>query len=89
MMVDFSETIRPHVVHQGMEENRHERNQLREDEPDIDHLHVGGGGEGVRDGDEEGRENQLGGEVDRHHGLEEERFEEVRGVDNTEDQDAR
>ena len=71
-----------------MQQDRYEGNQLGEYQPDVDHLHVGGGGEGVGDGDEERGEDQLGGEVHRHHGLEEERFEEVCGVDNTEDEDS-
>ena len=51
------------------------------------YLDIGGGGEGVGDGDEERGEDQLGGEVHRHHGLEEERFEEVCSVDDKEDED--
>ena len=52
------------------------------------HLDIGRGGEGVGDGDEERREDELGGEVHRDHGLEEERFEEVCGVDDTQDEDS-
>ena len=37
--------------------------------------------------DEEGGEDQERGQVDCHHGLEEERFEEVGGVDNGQDED--
>ena len=34
VMVDLSVSIRPHVVHEGVEQDRHEGNQLRENQPD-------------------------------------------------------
>ena len=89
MIVDFPLPLLPHVVHEGVQQDGHEGNQLGEDQPDVDHLDVGGRREGVGDGDEEGRQDELAGQVDRHHGLEEERFEEVGGVDDTEDEDSR
>ena len=82
-MVDLPLPLLPHIVHESMEQDRDEGNQLGEDQPDIDHLDVCGGRKGVGDRDEERGEDKLGGQVHRHHRLEEERFEEVGGVDNT------
>ena len=63
-----------------------ERNGERGDEPDVDHLDVGGLGQAVGHGDEHGGEHQHAGQVDRHHGLEEERLVEVGGVGDADQQ---
>ena len=60
---------------------------MREYEPDINHLDIGGGGQRLGHADEEGGQHQQRGQVHRHHRLEEERLEEVGGVDNAEDED--
>ena len=57
-------------------------------EPDVDHLDIGGGGQRLRHADEEGGQHQQRGQVHRHHRLEEERLEEVGGIDNAEDEDS-
>ena len=62
------------------------RNQLSKDQPDVDHLDIGGGGQRLGHADEEGGQHQQRGQVHRHHRLEEERLEEVGGVDNAEDE---
>ena len=62
-------------------------NQLREDEPDINHLDIGGGRQRLGHADEEGGQHQLRGQVHRHHRLEEEGLEEVGGVHDGEDED--
>ena len=41
-------------------------NQLAEDEPDVDHLDVGGLGKASCHADEQGGQHQQGGEVHRH-----------------------
>ena len=64
-------------------------NQLSEYEPDVDHLDIGGGGQRLGHADEEGGQHQQRGQVHRHHRLEEERLEEVGGVDNAEYEDCR
>ena len=62
------------------------RNQLSKDQPDVDHLDIGGGGQRLGHADEEGGQHQQRRPVDRHHRLKEERLEEVGGVDNTQDE---
>ena len=67
--------------------NLNKRNQLSEDEPDVDHLDIGGGGQRLGHADEEGGQHQQRGQVHRHHRLEEEGLEEVGGVHYDEDED--
>ena len=43
VMVDLSPALGPHVVHEGVQQDRHEGDQLRENQPDIDKLHIGRG----------------------------------------------
>ena len=59
---------------------------MREYKPDVYHLDIGGGGQRLGHADEEGGQHQQRGQVHRHHRLEEERLEEVGGVDNTQDE---
>ena len=60
---------------------------MREDEPDINHLDIGGGGKRFGHADEEGGQHQQRGQVHRHHRLAEEGLEEVGGVHDDEDED--
>ena len=59
------------------------RNKLSKDEPDVDHLDIGGGGQRLGHADEEGGQHQQRGQVHRHHRLKEEWFEEVGSIDNS------
>ena len=59
---------------------------MREDEPDINHLDIGGGRQRLGHADEECGQHQQRGQVHRHHRFEEERLEEVGGVDDAEDE---
>ena len=49
---------RPEGVHIRVDENLNERKQEIEDEPDVDHLDVGGLGQVVRDIDEHGGQHE-------------------------------
>ena len=89
VVVDLPVVLLPHAVHEGVEQHLGEGNQLGEDQPDVDHLDVGSRRQRVGDGDEEGGEDQLGGQVDCHNSLEEEGLEVIGGVDDTEDEDSR
>ena len=62
--------ISPEAVDVGVQHHLQEWDEEVEDEPDVDHLDVGGLGEAVADGDEEGRQDQEGGQVHGHDGLE-------------------
>ena len=68
--------------------NLNKRNHLGKDEPNINHLHIGSGGEALGDTDEEGGEDKEGGQVDSHNCFKEEVFEEVCSIDNDEDEDS-
>ena len=52
-----------------MQENYDERKKEIEEEPDINHLHVGGGGEVVAHADEHGRQHQHAGEIHSNYSL--------------------
>ena len=43
MMVDLPLSLLPHAVHEGVEKNLCERNQLGEDQPDVNHLDISSG----------------------------------------------
>ena len=62
------------------------RNKLSKDEPDVNHLDIGGGGQRLGHADEEGSQHQQRGQVHCDLSLEEERLEEVGGVDDAEDE---
>ena len=72
--------IQSETVHVGLEQHLHKWDHQGEDEIDIYHLDVGGGWQAVAHIDEECGQHQHGGQVHRHCGLEEERFEEGGGV---------
>ena len=61
--------------------------RLGKDQPDVDHLDVGGLRKAPWDADEEGGEDEEGGQVDRDDRLEEELLEEVGRVHDGEHQD--
>ena len=60
---------------------------MREDEPDINHLDIGGGGKRFGHADEEGGQHQQRGQVHRHHCFKVEGLEEGGGVHDEENQD--
>ena len=62
-------------------------NQLREDEPDINHLDIGGGRQRLRHADEECGQHQQRGQVHCNLRLKEEGLEEVGSVNNAKDED--
>ena len=64
-----------------------EGNQLSEYEPDIYHLDIGGGGEGLGHADEEGGQHKQRGQVYCNLRLKEKGLEVVCGVDNAKDED--
>ena len=63
---------------------RHSWSHLSEDQPDVDHLYVGGLWKASCHADEQGGQDQQRGQVHRHCRLKEEVFEEVGGVDDDE-----
>ena len=67
------------VLHGSEKNNLCKGDHLAEDEPDVDHLDVRGGGQDLHLADEDGRHHQHGGEVHTQGSLEEERFEECGG----------
>ena len=72
--------IIPSVVLHGSEKSDlGEGNHLAKDEPDVNHLDVGGGGQALHLADEDGGHHQHGGQVHTQSCLEEEGFEEGGG----------
>ena len=67
--------------------NLNPRNELRKDEPHINHLHVSRAGQGRWHADEQGGQDQESSQVHRHDRFEEELIEEVGCVDDAEQQD--
>ena len=51
------------VLHSGEDDDLSKRNHLAEDEPDVNHLDVGGGGQALHLADEDGGHHQHGGQV--------------------------
>ena len=87
MMVDFSLTIIFLGVHPCVKQHLHEGDGLGEDQPDIHHLHIGGGGKGARDTDKESCQHQEGSQVNSHDSFKEKIFKKVCCVDNAEEQE--
>ena len=77
MMVDLPLVVHLEVVHVGRHEDVVERLDQVEEQPDIDHLDVGGLRQVLADADEHRGEDQHHCHVQRNHGLEEEFFEVV------------
>ena len=72
--------IIPSVVLHGSEKNDlGEGNHLAKDEPDVNHLDVGGGGQALHLANEDGGHDQHGGQVHAQGCLKEERLEEGGG----------
>ena len=55
--------VLPEVLHAGDDDHLGEGSQLAEDQPDVDHLHVGRLGQALHLADEDGRHHKHGGEV--------------------------
>ena len=66
-------------VNVGVQEHLHQRHEEGAEQPEVDHLDVGGGGQRVGDADEDGGEDEEAGQVDRHRCLKEEGLEVVGG----------
>ena len=64
------------VLHRSEEDDLSKGNHLAENEPDVDHLNVGGGGQALHLADEDGRHHQHGRQVHAQGCLEEEGLEE-------------
>ena len=86
MMIDLFVLLSPHIVNKGMKKNLKERNNLGKDEPDVNHLDIGGGRKASRDTYEEGCKDKEGSEVHTDNSFKEEGFEEVCNIDNDENQ---
>ena len=67
------------VLHCGEEDDLSKGNHLAENEPDVDHLDVGGGGQALHLADEDRRHHQHGRQVHAQGGLKEEGLEEGGG----------
>ena len=89
MMVNVPVLLCPHLVNVCVQEHLTEGQDLTEDEPNINHLNIGGGRKASRDADKEGRKNKEGCQVDADNSFEKERFEEVCNVNNGENQHSR
>ena len=87
-MVDVSVFIYSVKIHPRVEKNLNKWNHLGKNEPNIHHLNIGSGWQGLRNTDEEICENQERGEVDGDNGFKEEILEEVCSVDNDEDEES-
>ena len=77
MMVDLpplpiSLVLCPEAVHVGVEQDQQKRHQQVEDQPDVNHLHVGSGGEVVAHADKHRRQHQHGRQIHRHNSFKEE-----------------
>ena len=72
--------VLPEVLHAGDDDHLGEGSQLAEDQPDVNHLHVGRLGQALHLADEDGRHDQHGRQVDAQGRLEEARLEEGGGV---------
>ena len=67
------------VLHCGEEDDLSKGNHLAENEPDVDHLDVGGGGQALHLADEDRRHHQHCCQVHAEGCLKEERLEESGG----------
>ena len=67
------------VFHRSLKNDLREGNQLAEDEPAVDHLDIGGGGQALHLADEDGGHHQHGGQVHAQGCLKEEGLEEGGG----------
>ena len=77
MVVDFPIIIHLEVIHVGRHQDVIEGLDQVEEQPDVDHLDVGGLGKVVADTDEHCSENQHHCDIQRYHGFKEELLEVV------------
>ena len=82
MMVDLSLSLLSHAVHEGVEKNLCEGNQLGENEPDVNHLDISSWRKLSWHTDEQSCEDKEGSQVHGDHGFKEKRFKEVGCVHN-------
>ena len=75
MVVDLSFIVHLETVHVGCHQDVVEWLDQVEEQPDVDHLDVGGLGKVVADIDEHRSENQHRRHIQRYHGLKEELLE--------------
>ena len=75
----ISRLILPLVLHSSEKDNLSKGNHLAEDEPDVDHLDVRGGGQALHFADEDSRHHQHGRQVHTQGRLKEEGLEEGGG----------
>ena len=69
MMVYFPLLIIPQSIHVGVNEHHNEGIKQVEQQPHINHLHVGGLGQVVANVDEHRSQHQHGGKVHCYYGL--------------------
>ena len=82
MVVYFPVIIVAKVVNVCMKKNFHKREKKIEDKPDVHHFDVGGFWKIVWNIDEHRGQDKHTGEIDRDHGFEEKRFEEIGDMPN-------
>ena len=82
MMIYATILIIPQKIHVGVQENFNEWKEQIEDEPDVNHLDIGGFRKVIGHADEHGGEHQHAGEVHCHHGFKEKIFKKVCTVTN-------
>ena len=75
MVVDLSLIVDLEAVHVGRHQDVVERLDQVEEQPDVDHLNVGGFGKVVADIDEHCCEDQHRRHIQRDHGFKEELLE--------------
>ena len=75
MMVDFTLLVHLEVVHVGRHQDVVERLDQVEEQPDVDHLDVGGLRKVVANVDEHRSENQHRRHIQRYHSFKEELLE--------------
>ena len=75
MVVDLSFIVDLEAVHVGRHQDVVERLDQVEEQPDVDHLNVGGFGKVVADIDEHCCEDQHRRHIQRDHGFKEELLE--------------
>ena len=82
MVVDLSFIVHLETVHVGRHQDVIEWLDQVEEQPDVDHLDVGGLGKVVADIDEHRSENQHRRNIQRDHGFKEELLKIVGGMTN-------
>ena len=76
-MIDLSFIVHPETVHVGRHQDVVERLDQVEEQPDVDHLDIGGLWQVVADVDEHCGENQHRCHIQRYDGFKEELLEVV------------